>query len=136
MIIVDERDTRCESENPSMRSRFRNVVAWDPSRGASFILAVGAREQWKSSDALPAGAVVTDLIQAALTDPETAAKLWGPFLAYVYAASKPRRWRHLLTTILGLRIVVAIENPTTRAAVASAIRQSGPIVPRVRLSAG
>ena len=127
MIVIDEQETTFESGG-KIRYRIRNLIAWRPDRPTGYIEAVGAPGTWKNKAPLPPEVEVSDLVQLALTRPDDAAKLWGPFLAYVAAAADTSPWRSFVSTLRTLfwrmNVRLQMRDSSTGAAVAAAIRRA------------
>jgi hypothetical protein len=127
MMVVDEQETRFETDGNSLY-RIRNLIAWRPGRGSGYIEAVGAPETWNSNAPLAADVELSDLVELAVTRPDDAAKLWGPFLAYVQVAANSSRWRSFLSTLRmmlwRMNVRLDVRDSSTRAAIAAAIRKS------------
>lgn len=127
MIVIGNHETRYEVAGVTVY-RLRNQVAWQPGRETGYIQAVGAPESWGTAEPLPAGTVVADLVDAAVAQPQDAAKLWGAFLAYVATAANMSGWRRVFTA---LRMVfwrtpvrLEIAERSRRVAVITAIRKA------------
>jgi hypothetical protein len=111
-----------------------NRVAWRLVSGERVILAVGAPSEWRSGAALPATAIVTDLVVASVDDPPLARELWGAFLGYLAGPLAPG-WHVALPRFLRPSTPVAIGLPPgpARSAVRSAIQTAhGPLRFRLR----
>jgi hypothetical protein len=127
MIIVGDSSSRLEKDG-ALVARFDNKLAWVPTQAGRSIIAVGGAQEWLSTKPLPREAVLTDLVVASTGDPDLAAALWGPFLAYLCYSARPTVWRRaLLLLALGLvRIPVQVDvsDSAIRSAVQDAITRS------------
>lgn len=136
ILRIHERQTFAEMPGSRVsRHAFGNVIAWQPQKNDRFILAVGSPDQWLSSAPLPEGTVVTDLMEAAVHQPDTAIKLWGPFLTYVYyAAFREESWMtrfRLRASFSRVPVSISIADKSMASAVEEAIRNSP--YPRFRI---
>jgi hypothetical protein len=126
IVIVTDDESHVEDERSGVRARLANRVTWMPKGSGQVIIAVGSPSQWHSSLPLPPEAVTVDLVSAALSEPETARKFWGPFLSYLSASAKPSGWRQLFRLSLPGKLLVRVDlkGDLAKQAVASAIKNS------------
>lgn len=123
MITVTEKESSHSSNVGSKSTKVGNKIAWLPHENGKLILAVGDPEQWGSSLPLPSNSVLTDLIQASLSDIALASELWGVFFIYIYYKSNPSPWKRFFVRFTGLNVHLSIEDRSVLTAVEKSIRQ-------------
>ena len=106
LVVVADDESRVVDGTNTIAARLANSITWLQEGDRRVIIAIGAPSQWNSSHPLPATAVSTDLVQAALSQPDLAIELWGPFLSYLVYMTKPNIFRR--TTMAWLPGVVPV----------------------------
>ena len=91
--------------------RLKNNIAWTKVGAQKTIIAIGDPVEWRRIAPLPAGAVVTNLVDSSQHEPAVASELWRPFLLYLYFMTKPPWWRRMQLAMrpFGFAIPVDIE---------------------------
>jgi hypothetical protein len=132
VIVVAEHESRVE-KGGKVATHLENKIAWISVDGRRVIMAVGGPTEWRTSEPLPPGAVLTDLVSASTIDPSLAAFLWRPFLAYLFltylgCSGKLPLWRRVLISVapwlLSLPVQLAISDSTVCLAVRKSIESS------------
>ncbi len=117
MFIITRKSTVFKKKNDSEQVSLGNQIVWRFNNEQKVIVAIGYAHEWASTEPLPKGSVVVDLIEETIKDPSNAIELWESFLSYISSKAHSTTWQMMCASLKKTTVQISIEDPNLARAV-------------------
>lgn len=117
MFIITRKSTVFKKKNNSGQVTLGNQIVWRFNDKQKVIIAIGYAHEWASTEPLPEGSVVVDLIEESIKDPNNAIELWESFLSYIFSSAYSTTWQIICAGFKKTAVQISVEDPNLANAV-------------------